>query len=81
MFVVDINPGAGGPKPVSTKYSTKFLINDEKPEEEKKDISKPSASVCFNCDNAHSLRDCPHPKNYGKINANRQKYQTKNKSQ
>ncbi|XP_066158150.1 zinc finger CCHC domain-containing protein 8 homolog isoform X1 [Euwallacea fornicatus] len=81
LFVVDTKPAHGTNKPLLTKYNAKFSIDGENPGEGTNSNSKPSSgSLCFNCEQDHSIKDCPFPKNHAKINANRQKFQSRNKS-
>ncbi|XP_066245973.1 zinc finger CCHC domain-containing protein 8 homolog [Euwallacea similis] len=80
LFVVDTKPAHGTNKPLLTKYCAKFSIDGEKPEGTNSKSKPSSGSLCFNCEQDHSIKDCPFPKNHAKINANRQKFQSKNKS-
>ncbi|XP_050310811.1 zinc finger CCHC domain-containing protein 8 homolog isoform X2 [Anthonomus grandis grandis] len=81
LFVVDTNPETDNRiRSYQTKYSTKFSITEEQKSSETNSLKPTSGSVCFNCESEHSLKDCPHPKDFAKINANRQKHQNKAKS-
>ncbi|GJQ83370.1 hypothetical protein Trydic_g18152 [Trypoxylus dichotomus] len=75
LFVVDTTPSVA--KNDSTlKYTSKYLVtceNDITEKDSNQKCSPAPATVCFNCDQNHSLRDCPQPKNFVKINAARNK--------
>ncbi|EFA04058.1 zinc finger CCHC domain-containing protein 8 homolog [Tribolium castaneum] len=71
LFVVDAKPSPNADG-THLRYTTKFVINTEETVE---DDTKPAKSVmsCFNCGDAHSLKDCPRPRDHAKINAAKQK--------
>lgn len=66
LFVLDATPSptvAG----FNLQYTAKFTVGDENGSES----IKQSRLGCFNCNEFHSLRDCPYPKDFAKINAAR----------
>lgn len=77
LFTLDATPS------ISTsgsgcQYTSKFaVINNEPKTEDGNSVKKQNLSACFNCDGAHALRDCPHPKDYHKINQARNCFQKK----
>lgn len=73
LFVVDTTPTLSRVDN-TLKYTSKYLMTVESELSSEKDNTKcPPVSVCFNCDQNHSLRDCTLPKNFIKINAARNK--------
>ncbi|KAL1490956.1 hypothetical protein ABEB36_011625 [Hypothenemus hampei] len=82
LFVIDVTPNHSVQRTALTKYSSKYLINDNEPavDDDENSNQKLSSLICFNCEQNHSLRDCSLPKNFKKINANRHKFQTAKKT-
>jgi hypothetical protein len=78
LFIVDATPS---PTTVQTRprYTTKFIINTDK-EFQGNDTQQIKQPSCFNCEEFHSLRDCPYPKDYAKINMARQSFKSQPKS-
>jgi zinc finger CCHC domain-containing protein 8 len=78
LFIVDATPS---PTTVQTRprYTTKFIINTDK-EFQGNDTQQIKQPSCFNCEEFHSLRDCPYPKDYTKINMARQSFKSQPKS-
>ncbi|CAH1118961.1 unnamed protein product [Phaedon cochleariae] len=72
LFVLDPNPSASETNTYSI-YSSKFNI-DLATENEEQDNIRISTQTCFNCDGSHALKDCPAPKDFGRISAMRQKF-------
>lgn len=76
MFVIDTAPSlTTNHYEKILRYSSKFTINEndhsDKSEEEN---SKPAPqNTCFNCDEKHNLKDCPHPRDFRRINQARSK--------
>lgn len=65
LFMVDTTPSLSQEK-TQFRYSCKFsLDNSEKSGDFHR---KESISSCFNCSEPHNLRDCPHPKDFIRIN-------------
>ncbi|KAJ9595978.1 hypothetical protein L9F63_012799, partial [Diploptera punctata] len=52
----------------------KEVLKEVKKEDVKKKEDTINASTCFNCSGNHSLRDCPHPKNFNAIANNRRQF-------
>ncbi|RZC40741.1 zinc finger CCHC domain-containing protein 8 -like protein [Asbolus verrucosus] len=77
LFVLDATPSPNVPLS-DLRYTTKFTINKEKAVEE--NVDQCPKQTCFNCNQPHSLKDCPQPKDYVKINAARQKFRQQPKS-
>lgn len=77
LFVVDTQPSYLTHSTKSMlQYQTLLSIEDDKDKETGGKPPPPAQSLCFNCAADHSLRDCPKPKDYNKINAARQKYRS-----
>uniref|UniRef100_A0A1Y1N711 PSP proline-rich domain-containing protein n=1 Tax=Photinus pyralis TaxID=7054 RepID=A0A1Y1N711_PHOPY len=77
-FVLDTTPSLSTNKN-NLRYESKFDIASaiNKGADE---VPKAGSGTCFNCDGSHNLRDCPHPKDYAKIQLARQKFKPQNKS-
>lgn len=73
LFVLDTNPSQNEPSSLNTKYLSKFQIDIEEKDED--DTPKRVLiQTCFNCNENHSLKDCPVPKVQARINAARNKF-------
>lgn len=75
LFTLDTNPSQSEFTSHFTKYLSTFQIDLEGKEDNSDNAPRfSSAQTCFNCDENHSLRDCPVPKDMSKINAARNKF-------
>ncbi|KAI4462255.1 zinc finger cchc domain containing 8 [Holotrichia oblita] len=72
LFVVDTTPSVARNDNM-LKYVSKYLVTtpNELNDKDTNNIQKCSPVTCFNCNQNHSLRECPVPKNFAKINAAR----------
>lgn len=73
LFVLDTNPSINTKESQFMRYSSKFSVIEHTEGGEEKNVPV-TAQTCFNCNGSHSLKDCPEPKNFEKINAARQKF-------
>lgn len=73
LFVVDTNPSHSESNSHIAKYSSKFQI-EQKVDEDETPKRTISVQTCFNCNENHSLKDCPLPKIPARINAARNKF-------
>lgn len=79
LFVLDTNPSIMTKENQSLRYTSKFSVIAEKSANEEV-IVPVTAQTCFNCNGSHSLKDCPEPRNFEKINAARQKFKMQSKA-
>lgn len=72
LFVVDTTPSVARNDNM-LKYVSKYLVTtpSEVNDKDANTTQKCSPVTCFNCNQNHSLRECPNPKNFAKINAAR----------
>ncbi|XP_022915999.1 zinc finger CCHC domain-containing protein 8 homolog [Onthophagus taurus] len=71
LFIVDKTPSGESADRLELKYTSKYSVQIE--EKLMNTARNNNASLCFNCNKNHNLRDCPEPKDYNKINAARMK--------
>lgn len=70
LFIVDTKPSGRHDNLASLQYSSKFtLAKAESSEQLSNNFASKTAGIsCFNCSESHSIRDCPHPKDFVRIN-------------
>lgn len=73
LFILDTTPARSENSILSTLYSSKFEISERNEDEVETKVKVKQAIACFNCGDAHSLRECPQKKDYVKIQAARMK--------
>lgn len=74
LFVLDTNPSLSTKEKQCLRYASKFSVIEQVDNESEEKTVPVTAQTCFNCGGTHSLKDCPEPKNFDKINAARQKF-------
>lgn len=75
LFVLDTNPSHYESNSLVAKYSSKFQIEiEQKADEDNTPKRTVSIQTCFNCNENHSLKDCPLPRIPARINAARNKF-------
>lgn len=75
-FILDTHPSECDPNIHATQYLSKFQIDKEEQKVEDVSAKITSVQMCFNCNGSHNLKDCPDPKDYAKISAERNKFKT-----
>ncbi|XP_017778317.1 PREDICTED: zinc finger CCHC domain-containing protein 8 homolog [Nicrophorus vespilloides] len=78
LFVLDTQPSDHGEN--NTMYTTKYEVTGAQ-KEKKEDDKVKFVQTCFNCDGSHSLKDCPEPKDFHKINQARRLFKQNNNGQ
>lgn len=76
-FLIDATPTAineNEQTPRYTSLNTPVLSNSKMPIDENFIAMTSNTNKCFNCDQNHNLRDCPEPRNMGKIRRARNEF-------